>query len=133
MHKGMNKMKKTIQIPNAPAPIGPYSQAVLVNNVLYISGQIPLNPQTGELVIENIEKACEQVMNNIGSLLKEAGMDFQNLVKCSIFLKDLNDFSLVNTVYASYFDSNFPARETVQVSRLPMDVPIEISAIALID
>lgn len=133
MHKGINKMKKSIQIPNAPAPIGPYSQAVLVNNVLYISGQIPLNPQTGELVVESIEKACEQVMNNIGSLLNEAGMDFENLVKCSIFLKDLNDFSLVNTVYASYFNAHFPARETVQVSRLPMDVPIEISAIAIID
>jgi 2-iminobutanoate/2-iminopropanoate deaminase len=126
-------MKKIIQIPGAPAPIGPYSQAVLVNSTLFVSGQIPLNPKNGNLMIEDIEMACQQVMSNIGELLNEAGMDYSNIVKSSIFLKDLNNFTKVNEVYASYFSTNPPARETVQVSRLPMDVPIEISCIAIID
>lgn len=126
-------MKKIIQIPGAPAPIGPYSQAVLVNNTLYVSGQIPLNPSTGNLMLEDIETACKQVMDNIGQLLKEAGMDYSNIVKSSIFLKDLNDFAKINGVYASYFSANPPARETVQVSRLPMDVPVEISCVAILD
>lgn len=123
-------MKKIIQIPGAPAPIGPYSQAILKNDTLYVSGQIPLNPSSGELVTDTIENACTQVLENIGKLLNEAGMDFSNVLKCSIFLKDLNDFVKVNGVYAKYFSDNPPARETVQVSRLPMDVPIEISCIA---
>lgn len=126
------KMKKIIQIPNAPAPIGPYSQAIFVKDTLYISGQIPLNPKSGELHIDSIENACHQVLNNIGELLQEAGMNYSNIVKCSIFLKDLNDFAAVNSVYASYFVKNPPARETVQVSRLPLDVPIEISCIAIL-
>jgi 2-iminobutanoate/2-iminopropanoate deaminase len=125
-------MKKIIQIPGAPAPIGPYSQAIFKNDTLYVSGQIPLDPKTGSLVVDTIENATSQVLNNIGSLLHEAGMDFSNVVKCSIFLKDLNDFVAVNTVYASFFSSEPPARETVQVSRLPMDVPIEISCIAVL-
>jgi 2-iminobutanoate/2-iminopropanoate deaminase len=124
-------MKKIIQIPGAPAPIGPYSQAILNNDTLYVSGQIPLDPKTGNLVVDSIENATSQVLNNIGSLLNEAGMDFSNVVKCSIFLKDLNDFVAVNGIYASFFSSEPPARETVQVSRLPMDVPIEISCIAI--
>ncbi|MES2589387.1 MAG: RidA family protein [Bacteroidota bacterium] len=124
-------MKKIIQIPGAPAPIGPYSQAILVKDTLYVSGQIPLNPKTGLLVDDSIENSCKQVLNNIGELLKEAGMDFANVVKCSIFLKDLNDFVAVNGVYATFFSENPPARETVQVSKLPMDVAIEISCIAV--
>lgn len=125
-------MKKIIQIPGAPAPIGPYSQAVLKNDTLFVSGQIPLNPATGALMIESIEIACKQVLDNIGKLLHEAGMDFSHVVKCSIFLKDLNDFVAVNDIYATYFTELPPARETVQVSRLPMDVPIEISCIAML-
>lgn len=124
-------MKKVIQIPGAPAPIGPYSQAILKNDTLYVSGQIPLNPATGELMVQNIEEATHQVLNNIGALLAEAGMEYAHVVKCSIFVKDLNDFTAVNAVYAQYFESNPPARETVEVSRLPLDVPVEISCIAI--
>jgi 2-iminobutanoate/2-iminopropanoate deaminase len=124
-------MKKAITIPNAPAPIGPYSQAILKNDTLYVSGQIPLNPATGELTIETIELATEQVLTNIGALLNEAGMTFDNIVKCSIFLTDLTDFAKVNAIYARYFDAVPPARETVQVANLPLNVPIEISCIAI--
>jgi 2-iminobutanoate/2-iminopropanoate deaminase len=124
-------MKKSIQISGAPAPIGPYSQAILKNETLYISGQIPLNPKTGILIDESIEAATHQVMQNIGALLAEAGMNYEHVVKCSIFLKDMNAFSVVNEVYASYFSGNFPARETVQVSKLPLDVSVEISCIAI--
>ena len=124
-------MKKVIQIQGAPAPIGPYSQAILSGNTLYVSGQIPLDPVSGQLVVSDIEAATRQIMENIGKLLIEAGMNHTHIVKCSIFLKDLNDFTLVNGVYGSYFASEPPARETVQVSRLPLDVPIEISCIAV--
>jgi 2-iminobutanoate/2-iminopropanoate deaminase len=124
-------MKKTIHTPGAPAPLGPYSPAVLVDKTLYMSGQIPLNPVNGELVVDTIENATHQVMKNILALLKEAEMDASNIVKCSIFLKDLNDFSKVNEVYGSYFTSNPPARETVQVAKLPLDAPIEISCISI--
>ena len=126
-------MKKIIQIPGAPAPIGPYSQAVLRNNVLYVSGQIPLNPMNGNLEVESVEAATDRVLLNIKSLVEEAGMTLANVVKCSIFLKNMDDFSVVNTVYASYFSENPPARETVQVAKLPLDVPIEISCIAIAD
>ena len=126
-------MKKIIQIPGAPAPIGPYSQAVLHNNVLYVSGQIPLNPMNGNLEVESVEAATNRVLLNIKSLVEEAGMTLANVVKCSIFLKNMDDFSVVNTVYASYFSENPPARETVQVAKLPLDVPIEISCIAIAD
>jgi 2-iminobutanoate/2-iminopropanoate deaminase len=124
-------MKKIIQIPGAPAPIGPYSQAILVNDTLYVSGQIPLNPNTGELINDSIENSCKQVLENIGKLLNEAEMNYSDIVKCSIFLKDLSDFAKVNAIYATYFNENPPARETVQVSKLPMDVSIEISCIAV--
>jgi 2-iminobutanoate/2-iminopropanoate deaminase len=124
-------MKKAITIPNAPAPIGPYSQAILKNDTLYVSGQIPLNPATGELTITSIELATEQVLSNIGALLNEAGMTFDNIVKCSIFLTNLTDFAKVNEIYARYFDAVPPARETVQVAKLPLNVPIEISCIAI--
>ena len=126
-------MKRVLQIPGAPAPIGPYSQAILIKGTLYISGQIPLNPSTGELVNDTIEDSTQQVMKNIQSLLNEAELTFDNVVKCSIFLKDLSNFDSVNKIYAEYFRSTPPARETVEVSKLPMDVDVEISCIAVAD
>lgn len=123
--------KKALQIPNAPAPIGPYSQAILANGMLFISGQCPINPKTGLLEMETIESATHLVMSNIEKLLHAAEMDFTHIVKCSIFLKDLSDFQKVNAIYATYFDSVPPARETVQVARLPLDATIEISCIAM--
>lgn len=124
-------MKKAIQIPGAPAPIGPYSQAILKGDTLYVSGQIPLNPMTGELVTGSIDAATDRVMKNIGALLEEAGMSYDNIVKCSIFLKSLDDFAIMNSVYDGFFQGTPPARETVQVSKLPLDVPVEISCIAI--
>ncbi len=124
-------MKQVIQIPGAPAPVGPYSQAILVNGTLYVSGQIPIDPKTGNIVDDSIEESTHQVMKNILALVTEAGMTVENIVKCSIFLKDLGNFERVNEIYASYFRSLPPARETVQVSRLPKDVGIEISCIAV--
>jgi 2-iminobutanoate/2-iminopropanoate deaminase len=124
-------MKKAIRIEGAPAPIGPYSQAILIENTLYVSGQIPLNPFTGELVNHSIEEATKQVLQNIENLIKAAGLTKSDIVKCSIFLKDMNDFAQMNTIYADFFDETPPARETVQVAKLPMDVCIEISCIAI--
>ena len=124
-------MKQTFKIPGAPAPIGPYSPAVLKNDTLYVSGQIPTNPKTGELTLDTIESSTTQIMDNIGLLLNEAGMNYSNIVKVTIFLTNLDDFVAVNGVYGSYFKIDPPARETVQVSRLPMNVPIEISCIAV--
>jgi 2-iminobutanoate/2-iminopropanoate deaminase len=126
-------MKKAIQIPNAPAPVGPYSQAILAGGMLFVSGQIPLNPSSGQLEINNIEEATHRVMKNIAALLSEAGLSFENVVKTSIFLQDLSDFQAVNGIYASYFQGVPPARETVEVARLPLDVNIEISCIALVN
>jgi 2-iminobutanoate/2-iminopropanoate deaminase len=123
--------KKAIQIPNAPAPVGPYSQAILMNGMYFVSGQIPLNPENGQLEIATIEEATHRVLKNIERLLEAAEMTLENVVKCSIFLKDLNDFAKVNEIYASYFKGTPPARETVQVARLPLDVTIEISCIAI--
>jgi 2-iminobutanoate/2-iminopropanoate deaminase len=123
--------KKALQIPNAPAPIGPYSQAILANGMLFISGQCPINPKTGLLEMETIESATHLVMSNIEKLLHAAEMDFTHIVKCSIFLKDLSDFQKVNAVYATYFNTIPPARETVEVARLPLDSSIEISCIAM--
>ena len=123
-------MKKIISSTKAPAAIGPYSQAILVNGVLYISGQIPLDAASGKLV-EGIEKATHQVMKNLEAILLEAGMSFTNVVKASIFLKNMDDFASMNDIYASYLDpDHYPARETVQVSCLPKNVDIEISMIA---
>ena len=124
-------MKKIIQTKMAPAPIGPYSQAVEVNSTLYVSGQIAIDPATGNLVLLNIIHETTRVMENISAILKEAGYDFSNIVKTSIFLSDMNNFSNVNDVYANYFKDNFPARETVQVSVLPKNVNVEISVIAV--
>ena len=123
-------MKKIVSTNNAPAAIGPYSQANLVNGVLYISGQIPIDPSTGNLV-DGIEKETHQVMKNLKAILEEAGMSFSNVVKATIFLKSMDDFAAMNEIYASYLDANnYPARETVQVSCLPKNVSVEISMIA---
>ncbi len=124
-------MKKGLQIPGAPAPIGPYSQAILVQNTLYVSGQIPLDPVTGEWVNSSIADATHQVMKNLIALVNEAGMDVDNIVKCSIFLSDMDNFAVMNDVYGSYFGDVPPARETVEVARLPKDVDVEISCIAV--
>lgn len=123
--------KKKFFIPGAPPPIGPYSPALLVNDTLYISGQVPINIETGNLITENIELATHQVLRNIKVLLAEAGMTLENVVKCTIFMTDLNEFQKMNAVYASYFEGDAPARETVEISRLPMDATIEISCIAV--
>ena len=125
-------MKKIITTTNAPAPIGPYSQAVLSGNTLYTSGQIALHPETGELVLDDIKTETKQVMENMKAVLEAAGMTFENVVKTSIFISDMNDFSEINVVYGSYFDNtNAPARETVEVARLPKDVNVEISMVAI--
>ena len=123
-------MKKIIYSPKAPAPIGPYSQAVKVDNTLYLSGQIAINAANGSMVNDSIENETKQVMENIGHVLEAAGMDFTNLFKCSIFLKDMDNFSAVNEVYGSYFSSDFPARVCVQVAKLPKNVNVEITALA---
>lgn len=126
-----NNMKKLISTKNAPEAIGPYSQAILSNNTLYSSGQIAINPATGNLVIENITAETTQVMQNILAVLTASDMDFSNVVKCSIFMKDMNDYAAVNEVYTKSFGDNPPAREAVQVSVLPKNVNIEISVIAV--
>lgn len=123
--------KKVIKSDHAPAPIGPYSQAVLVGNTLYCSGQVALDPSSGELVISDLAAETHQVMKNLRGVLNEASMQFSDVIKCSIFLKDMNDFKEVNTIYGEYFTSDFPARETVQVAGLPLNVNVEISLIAI--
>lgn len=125
-------MKKIIKTKNAPAPIGPYNQAVMAGNVLYTSGQIAMDPDSGELVLSDIQSESRQVMENLKALLEAAGMDFENVVKTSIFLKNMDNFQAVNAVYAEYFsEETAPARETVQVAKLPKDVNVEISMIAV--
>ena len=126
-----NKMKKVISTQNAPAAIGPYSQGILSGNTLYCSGQIAINPATGDLVMDNITAETTQVMQNIAAVLKEADMDFSNVVKCSIFMKSMDDYTEINKVYGEYFSNNPPAREAVQVSVLPKNVNVEISVIAV--
>lgn len=126
-------MSKTIiNTADAPAPIGPYNQAVLVGNTLYTSGQIALNPQTMELVTDTIATETKQVMENMKAVLKAANMTFENVVKSTIFIMDMNDFGAINTVYGSYFnEATAPTRETVQVAGLPKNVNVEISMIAI--
>ena len=124
-------MKKIITTKNAPSPIGPYSQAVLKGNLLFTSGQIAIDPLTGKLTTENIKAETRTVMENLKAVLKEAGMTFENVLKASIFISDMDNFVLVNEVYATYFnESTAPARETVEVSNLPKYVNVEISMIA---
>lgn len=125
-------MKKIINTPNAPAPIGPYNQAVVYGNTIYISGQIPLNPATGELVMDSIQSETKQVMENLKAILTAAEMTFEHVVKASIFISDMNNFAAINQVYGTYFSNETaPARETVQVSCLPLKVNVEISMIAI--
>jgi len=123
-------MKKTINTPDAPAPIGPYSQAVLSNGNLYLSGQIALDPDTGELITNNIVDETHQVMKNIQAIINAAGLNMGQIIKCSIFITNMDDFAEINEVYGTYFNNDPPARETVEVSRLPKNVNVEISVIA---
>ena len=122
--------KKIIKTDKAPAPIGPYSQAVWAGDLLFISGQIALNPSTNELLVTNTVEETHQVMKNIGAILEAAELDFNHIIKATIFLSDMSLFNDVNTVYGSYFTENFPARETVAVKELPKNVNVEISIIA---
>lgn len=125
-------MKKIITTPNAPAPIGPYNQAVLSGNTLYTSGQIAINPKTGELVLNDIKTETTQVMENMKAVLEAAGMSYKDVVKTSIFISNMDDFAEINAVYGSYFDDAIaPARETVEVAKLPKNVNVEISMIAI--
>lgn len=121
---------KTIATKNAPAAIGPYVQAKVVGNLLFTSGQIPLSPETGEVVGTTIEEQTEQVLKNLEAILTEAGTDFDHIIKTTCFLADMNDFAAFNGIYQAVFKSDFPARSAVQVARLPRDVKIEIEAIA---
>ena len=124
-------MKKIINTSKAPAPVGPYNQSVLFNGILFASGQIAINPDSGELIIDTIEEETHQVMKNIQAILSEAGMTFENILKCSVFVSDMNNYSRINAVYAEYFDEDTaPARELVEVANLPKFVNIEISVIA---
>ena len=125
-------MKQIIKTNNAPAPIGPYSQAVQAGNFLFVSGQVAINPENGELNTGNIEEETHQVMRNLKAVLLEAGLTFENVVKSTIFLSDMGTFAQVNEVYGQYFTADFPARETVQVSVLPKNVNVEISVIAIV-
>ena len=125
-------MKKIIQTNNAPAPIGPYNQAIFAGNTLYVSGQIAIDPKNGELNTSDLETETVQVLENLKAILTEAGLTMENIVKTSIFISDMNNFGQINEVYARYFDSeNAPARETVEVANLPKFVNVEISAIAI--
>lgn len=125
-------MKKIIFTDKAPAPIGPYSQAVLSGNTLYTSGQIALHPETGELITSDIETETKQVMENMKAVLDAAGMDFEHVIKATIFISNMDDFARINSVYGTYFnEKTAPARETVQVAKLPKNVNVEISMIAV--
>ena len=124
-------MKKVIKTDKAPAPIGPYNQAILANGTLYVSGQVAINPATGELEMDNVEDETHLVMKNLQAVIEAAGMNLSNVVKCSIFLSDMGLFSRVNAIYGQYFTVDAPARETVEVAQLPKGVNVEISAIAV--
>lgn len=126
-------MKKIIKTEKAPLPLGPYNQAVLAGYTLYISGQVPMNPKTGKLIETGIEDATKQVMENLEAILTQADLTFNNVVKTSIFITDMDDFAAINGVYGGYFvEAIAPARETVQVAKLPLGVAVEISMIAVI-
>ncbi|MEP3839170.1 MAG: Rid family detoxifying hydrolase [Algibacter sp.] len=125
-------MKTIITTKNAPAPIGPYNQAILTGNTLYTSGQIAINPETNTLVIDDISKETKQVMQNLKAVLEAADMTFEHVIKSSIFISNMDNFTTINEVYGSFFnDANAPARETVEVARLPKSVNVEISMIAV--
>lgn len=125
-------MKEVIQSINAPAPIGPYSQAIATNGMLFVSGQIPIDQSTGNIINGSIVEETHQVMKNIGHILKEAGLSYRNVVKTSIFVKNMSDFGSINETYGEYFEGDPPARETVEVSQLPKGVNVEISCIAVL-
>ncbi len=126
-------MKKHVFSPEAPEPIGPYSQAIVSGDLVFVSGQIPVDIETGKLELENVELATRLVLNHIKNILEEAGSSMENVLKASVFLKNMDDFPVINRVYAQFFEGTTPpARETVEVSRLPKDVPVEISVIALL-
>lgn len=123
-------MKKQIETPKAPKAIGPFSQAIISNGFVFCSGQIPINPETGEVLSGTIEEQARQVLKNLGAILEAAGCTYDDVVKTLVFLQDMNDFSRMNAVYSEFFKPPFPARSTVQVARLPRDVKIEIEAVA---
>ena len=124
-------MKKIYKTAEAPAPIGPYNQAVSYNGLLFVSGQIAINPVTGDLITDNIEEEAHQVLKNVGAILREAGLDYKDVIKASVFVKNMHDFSRINAIYAQYFDEETaPARELVEVANLPRFVNLEISVIA---
>lgn len=125
--------KKTVSTEKAPAAIGPYSQAVVAGNIVFTSGQIPIDPSSGEIVAGGIEAQARQVMNNIIEVLKAAGSDINSVVKTVLFIKDMNDFHVINRVYSEYFKEPYPARSCIQAARLPRDVGIEMEAVAIID
>ena len=126
-------MRQIVQTDQAPAPVGPYNQGIIHNGTLYASGQIAINPATGELVLDSIEAETHQVMKNIGAVLKEAGATFEDVLKCSVFVSDMKNYGRINAVYAEYFnDDTAPARELVEVANLPKYVNIEISVIAAV-
>lgn len=136
MHTHYTKTKymqlSAIQTADAPAAIGPYSQAIKAGNLLFVSGQIPMDPTTGQVVQGDIQAETHQVLKNLQAILTQAGASFSNVAKATIFIKNMNDFAQINEVYASYFTGTYPARETVEVSRLPKDVNVEISVIAVV-
>jgi 2-iminobutanoate/2-iminopropanoate deaminase len=123
--------KEIIKTENAPAPIGPYNQAVKTESTLYVSGQIAINPVTGEMAMDSIQEETEMVMENLKAVVEAAGLKMENIVKTSIFISDMNNFAQINEVYGSYFEKDFPARETVEVSVLPKQVNVEISCVAV--
>jgi 2-iminobutanoate/2-iminopropanoate deaminase len=126
-------MKIIIKTDNAPAAIGPYSQAVKNGNLLFVSGQIPLDPKTNNVIEGDIKEQTRQVLQNLNAIIEAAGMQLENVVKCSCFLKDMNDFANFNNIYTDFFGTTLPARECVEVARLPKDVLVEISAICVAD
>ncbi len=129
--KRSQSMKKAINTERAPKAIGPYSQAIAINGMIFASGQIPIDPATGELNTGSIEDQTRLVLNNLKAVLDEGGCIFDDVVKCTVFLEDMNDFSRMNTVYAEFFNPPYPARAAVQAARLPKDVKVEIEAIAV--
>ena len=124
-------MKKIISTENAPKAVGPYSQAVWANDLLFISGQIPIDPQTGKFVSEDVKEQTKQVFKNLGAILTEVGLGYETIVKATVYLTDMNDFAAMNEVYASFFDKDFPARAAFQVVKLPLGAKVEIEAIAV--
>jgi 2-iminobutanoate/2-iminopropanoate deaminase len=124
-------MKKVISTKNAPQAAGPYSQAVWANDLLFVSGQIPLDPQTGKFVSDDVKEQTKQVFQNIGAILQEAGLNYEDIVKATVYLTDMADFAAVNEVYASFFKQDFPARAAFQVTKLPLGAKVEIEAVAV--